>query len=74
MAIKITWTESSTTYYHYSAEITEEQADLFDTDPEKFFNEVDFRNNQELEWEDVKDHDAEDFEIDEDDEDEDEGE
>jgi hypothetical protein len=68
MAIKITWTESSTTYYHYSAEITEEQADLFETDEAKFFDEVDFRNNQELEWEDVKDHDAEDFEIEEDDE------
>ena len=72
MAIKITWTESSTTSYHYSAEITEEQADLFDADPEKFFAEVDFRHDQELEWEDIKDHDAEDFEIEEDDEDEDE--
>ena len=70
MAIKITWTESSTTYYHYSAEITEEQADLFETDEVKFFDEVDFRHDQVLEWEDVKDHDAEDFEIEEDDEDE----
>lgn len=66
MAIKITWTESSTTYYHYSAEITEEQAELFETDEQKFFEEVDFFANGIVEWEDVKDHDAEDFEIEED--------
>ena len=68
MAIKITWTESSTTYYHYSAEITEEQAELFETDEARFFDEVDFRHDPVLEWEDIKDHEAEDFEIEEDDE------
>lgn len=66
MGKKITWTESSTTYYHYSAELTEEQAELFETDEEKFFAEVDFRADSNLEWEDVKDHDDDDFEIEED--------
>jgi hypothetical protein len=69
MAIKITWTESSTTYYHYSAEVTAEQADLFETDPERFFDEVDFRHDPVLEWEDIKDHDVEDYEIEEDNDD-----
>lgn len=68
MGKKITWTESSTTYYHYSAELTDEQAALFEEDEQRFFGEVDFMANQNLEWEDVKDHDADDFEL-EDDED-----
>lgn len=68
MGKKITWTESSTTYYHYSAELTDEQAALFEEDEQRFFGEVDFMANQNIEWEDVKDHDADDFEL-EDDED-----
>lgn len=66
MGKKITWTESSTTYYKYSAELTEEQAALFESDEARFFAEVDFMANQNLEWEDVKDHDADDFELEED--------
>lgn len=66
MGKKITWTESSTTYYHYSAELTDEQAALFEEDEQRFFEEVDFRADSNLEWEDVKDHDDDDFEIEED--------
>ena len=70
MGARITWTESSTTYYKYSAELTDEQAELFETDEQKFFEEVDFFANGSVEWEDVKDHDAEDFEVEYDDEEE----
>lgn len=66
MGKKITWTESSTTYYHYSAELTDEQAALFEEDEQRFFEEVDFRADSNLEREDVKDHDDDDFEIEED--------
>jgi hypothetical protein len=68
MGKKITWVESSTTYYKYSAELTDEQAALFEEDEQRFFGEVDFMANSNLEWEDVKDHDADEFEL-EDDED-----
>jgi len=65
MGKRITWTESTTTYYGYSAELTDEQAALFEEDEDKFFEEVDFRGDATLEWEDQKDHDAEDFDLEE---------
>lgn len=68
MGKKITWVESTTTYYKYSAELTEEQAELFETDEERFFEEVDFKGDSNLEWEDQKEHDDEDFEIEDDEE------
>ena len=48
MGARITWTESSTTYYKYSAELTDEQAELFETDEQKFFEaaERDFKIGQ----------------------------
>jgi len=68
MGKKITWIVSRTTYYKFSAELTDEQAKLFEEDEDKFFREVDFMGDSNLEWEDEKEHDAEDFEL-EDDED-----
>ena len=68
MGKKITWVESTTTYYKYSAELTDEQAELFETDEERFFEEVDFKGDSNLEWEDQKEHDDEDFEIEDDEE------
>lgn len=69
MGKRITWTESYTTTCKYSAELTDEESKLFEEDEDRFFNEVDYTANQELEWDDEKDHGREDFEI-EDDEDE----
>ena len=42
MGKKITWIESTTTYYKYSAKLTDEQAKLFEEDEDKFYEEVDF--------------------------------
>lgn len=61
---KFIWFESYTTTVKYSAEITEEQAELFKVNPEEFFETVSYSDNQELEWdkisnEDWYDHDLE---------------
>jgi len=61
---KFIWFESFTTITKYSAEITEEQAELFKNDPDKFFDTVSYQDNSNLEWdkitnEDWYDHDVE---------------
>ena len=63
---KITWSESYTTTCRYSAEISEEDAQLFKEDQEKFFEEVDYRYSQELEWDKITDEETYDFELEED--------
>ena len=60
---KLTWNESYTTTAHYSAIITEEQAKLFKENKDKFFEEVDYSEDQQLEWDNIGDEDAHDFEI-----------
>lgn len=60
---KITWFESYTTICKYSAEITEEEAQLFRDDEERFFEEVDYQDNQELEWDKITEEGNYDFEI-----------
>jgi hypothetical protein len=66
MAKKLVWFESYTTICKYSAELTDEEAALFEQDEEKFFEEVDYQGNQELEWDKINDEDTYDFEIEED--------
>lgn len=61
---KITWFESFTTICKYSSEITEEEAKLFEEDPDRFYEEVDFRSNQDLEFDKIKDEDTYDFSLD----------
>ncbi len=65
MAKKITWFESYTTICKYSAEITDEEAALFEEDQDRFFEEVDYQGNQDLEWDKITDEDMYDFEIEE---------
>ncbi len=60
---KITWFESYTTICKYSAEITEEEAQLFREDEDKFFEEVSYSDNQDLEWDKIENEDTYDFEI-----------
>lgn len=62
---KITWFESYTTICKYSAEISEEEAQLFKEDEEKFFEEVDYTYSQELEWDKIENEDTYDFELEE---------
>ncbi len=66
MTKKITWFESYTTICKYSAEITDEEAALFEEDQDRFFEEVDYQGNQDLEWDKITDEDMYDFEIEED--------
>lgn len=68
MAKRITWFESYTTICKYSAEITDEQAALFEEDEDRFFEEVDYQGNQELEWDKIKNEEIYDFEIENDEE------
>lgn len=65
MGKKITWFESYVTICKYSAEITDEQAKLFEEDEDKFFDEVDFRGDRELEWDKIKNEEESDFTIEE---------
>ena len=66
MGKKLVWFESYTTICKYSAELTDEEAKLFEEDEEKFYEEVDFRGDQELEWDKIEDEDEYDFSIEED--------
>ena len=63
MGKKLTWFESYTTICKYSAELTDEEAQLFEENEDKFFEEVDYQGNQELEWDKITDEDWYDFEI-----------
>jgi hypothetical protein len=63
MAKKITWIESYTTTLKYSAIVSDEEAELFETDEDRFFDEVSFRDNQELEWDKIDNEESGDFEI-----------
>jgi len=63
MGKKITWVETFSTTAFYSAEITDEQAELFETDRERFFDEVGYMDNQELIREKVSDYGPDNFEI-----------
>jgi hypothetical protein len=66
MGKKLTWYESFTTICKYSAELTDEEAALFEEDQDRFFEEVDYRYNQDLEWDKIKNEEFYDFEISED--------
>jgi hypothetical protein len=63
MAKKLVWFESYTTICKYSTELTDEEAALFEEDQDRFFEEVDYQGNQDLEWDKIKDEDMYDFEI-----------
>ena len=65
MAKKLVWFESYTTICKYSAELTDEQASLFEEDQDRFFEEVDYQGNQDLEWDRITDEDMYDFDIEE---------
>jgi len=60
---RITWYESYTTTGKYSAEITEEEAKLFEEDPDRFFEEVDYLANKDLLSDDISNEEESDFEI-----------
>lgn len=67
MAKKLVWFESYTTICKYSVELTDEEAALFEEDEDRFFEEVDYQGNQDLEWdkitnEEIYDHEIEDEE------------
>lgn len=65
MAKKLVWFESYTTICKYSAELTDEEASLFEEDQDRFFEEVDYQGNQDLEWDKITDEDMYDFDIEE---------
>ena len=66
MAKNLVWFESYTTICKYSAELTDEEAQLFEEDEDRFYEEVDFRGNQDLEWDKITNEDEYDFEIEDD--------
>ena len=65
MTKKLVLFESYTTICKYSAELTDEEAELFEEDEDRFYEEVDFRGNQDLEWDKITDEDEYDFDIEE---------
>ena len=65
MAKKLVWFESYTTICKYSAELTDEEASLFEEDQDRFFEEVDYQGNQDLQWDRITDEDMYDFDIEE---------
>lgn len=65
MSKKLVWFESYTTICKYSTELTDEEAELFEEDEDRFYEEVDFRVNQDLEWDKITEEDQYDFDIEE---------
>ena len=62
---KLTWYESFTTVCKYSVELTDEEAEQFKEDQEKFLEEFDYQANQELEWDTIKNEEFFDFKLEE---------
>jgi hypothetical protein len=60
---KLTWYSTYTTTVKYSAEITDEEAQLFNDNPEEFFESVDYESNKVLEWDEISGEDDTDFEL-----------
>jgi hypothetical protein len=65
MAKKLVWFEKFTTICKYSAEISDEDAEIFYQDEQKFLDEVDYRSNQDLEWDSIEDEETYDISIEE---------
>jgi hypothetical protein len=65
MVKKLVWFEKFTTICKYSAEISDEDAELFYQDEQKFLDEVDYRSNQDLEWDSIEDEETYDISIEE---------
>jgi hypothetical protein len=66
MGKRLVWFESYTTISKYSTELTDEEVKLFEEDEDKFYDEVDFRGDRELEWDKIKNEEESDFSIEED--------
>jgi hypothetical protein len=71
MGKKLTWFESYTTIVKYSTQITDEQAEQFEENPDKFLEEFDYTANQDFEWDKIRDEERGDFDIEDDEEEED---
>lgn len=65
MTKKLVWFESYTTICKYSTELTSEESALFEEDEERFFEEVDYQSDRELQWDKIKNEDQYDFQIEE---------
>lgn len=68
MGKKLTWFESYTTIVKYSTQITDEQAEQFEENPDKFLEEFDYTANQDFEWDKIRDEERGDFDIEDDEE------
>jgi hypothetical protein len=66
MGKKLVWFESYTTIVKYSTGITDEQAEQFEEDQDKFLEEFDYQADQDFEWDKIKNEEIGDFEIEED--------
>jgi hypothetical protein len=65
MGKKLVWFEKFTTICKYTVELTDEEATLFQEDENRFYDEVDYRSNQDLEFDKIVDEESYDFSIEE---------
>jgi hypothetical protein len=63
MGKKLSWVEVYDTITRYSVELTDEQAELYETDSEKFFEEIFYDLDRNVEWSKIKNEETWDFEI-----------
>jgi hypothetical protein len=63
MGKKLVWFEKFTTICKYTTEISDEEAELFNEDEQRFYDEVDYQSNQDLEWDSIEDEETYDFSI-----------
>jgi hypothetical protein len=63
MGRKLVWVESYTSITGYSAELTDEQAELYETDRDRFFDEVFYELDRNVEWDKIKNEETWDMKL-----------
>jgi hypothetical protein len=63
MSRKLVWVESYTTITGYSAELTDEQLELYESDRDKFIDEVFYELDRDVEWDKIKNEETWDIKL-----------
>jgi hypothetical protein len=63
MGRKLVWAESYTSITGYSVDLTDEQAELYETDRDKFFDEVFYELDRNVEWDKIKNEETWDMKL-----------
>jgi hypothetical protein len=63
MGRKLVWAESYTSITGYSVDLTDEQVELYEIDRDKFFDEVFYELDRNVEWDKIKNEETWDMKL-----------